>query len=100
ATGLGRHVLIFDDPLNPEQAVSQAEREAVNLRFDATFRSRINDPKTGVKIIIMQRLHELDLTGHVLARESSRWKHVRLPARAETAVVWRVSFRPQRQPLQ
>jgi predicted phage terminase large subunit-like protein len=85
ATGMGGDILIFDDPLNPEQAISQAEREAVNVRFDTTFRSRINDPATGVKIIIMQRLHELDLTGHVLARESSRWKHVSLPAIAEQA---------------
>jgi hypothetical protein len=85
ATGMGGDILIFDDPLNPEQAVSQLEREAVNLRFDTTFRSRINDPATGVKIIIMQRLHELDLTGHVLARESHRWKHVSLPAIAEKA---------------
>jgi predicted phage terminase large subunit-like protein len=83
ATGMGGDILIFDDPLNPEQAISQVEREAVNLRFDTTFRSRINDPATGVKIIIMQRLHELDLTGHVLARESHRWKHISLPAIAE-----------------
>ncbi|HEX4605333.1 MAG TPA: phage terminase large subunit, partial [Candidatus Angelobacter sp.] len=83
ATGMGGDILVFDDPLNPEQAISQLEREAVNLRFDATFRSRINDPATGVKIIIMQRLHELDLTGHVLGREGHRWKHVSLPAIAE-----------------
>jgi predicted phage terminase large subunit-like protein len=88
ATGMGGDVLIFDDPLNPEQAISQVEREAVNLRFDTTFRSRINDPATGVKIIIMQRLHELDLTGHVLARESNRWKHVSLPAVAEKDQPW------------
>ena len=89
ATGMGGDILIFDDPLNPEQAISQVEREAVNLRFDTTFRSRINDPATGVKIIIMQRLHELDLTGHVLARESSRWKHVSLPAVAEKDQQWK-----------
>ena len=82
ATGMGGDVLIFDDPLNPEQALSEAEREAVNLRFDSTFRSRINDPATGVKIIVMQRLHELDLTGHIMAREKG-WKHVSLPAIAE-----------------
>jgi len=87
ATGMGGDVLIFDDPLNPEQAIS-LEREAVNLRFDTTFRSRINNPAKGVKIIIMQRLHELDLTGHVLARESSRWKHVSLPAVAEKDQSW------------
>ena len=89
ATGMGGDVLIFDDPLNPEQAISQVEREAVNLRFDTTFRSRINDPATGVKIIIMQRLHELDLTGHVLARESSRWEHVSLPAIAPKDQDWK-----------
>ncbi|MGH9637054.1 MAG: phage terminase large subunit, partial [Candidatus Angelobacter sp.] len=88
ATGMGGDVLIFDDPLNPEQAISQVEREAVNLRFDTTFRSRINDPAKGVKIIIMQRLHDLDLTGHVLARESSRWRHVSLPAVAEKDTTW------------
>jgi predicted phage terminase large subunit-like protein len=88
ATGMGGDILIFDDPLNPEQAVSQVEREAVNLRFDTTFRSRINDPATGVKIIIMQRLHELDLTGHVLARESSRWEHLSLPAIATEDDTW------------
>src|SRR4029077_10957061 len=88
ATGMGGDILIFDDPLNPEQAISQMEREAVNLRFDTTFRSRINDPATGVKIIIMQRLHELDLTGHVLARESNRWKHISLPAIAEKDQPW------------
>ncbi|MFL6386096.1 MAG: phage terminase large subunit [Terriglobales bacterium] len=88
ATGMGGDILIFDDPLNPEQAISQVEREAVNLRFDTTFRSRINDPATGVKIIIMQRLHELDLTGHVLARESSRWEHVSLPATAPEDKGW------------
>jgi predicted phage terminase large subunit-like protein len=92
ATGMGGDILIFDDPLNPEQAISQVEREAVNLRFDTTFRSRINDPATGVKIIIMQRLHELDLTGHVLARESHRWKHISLPAIAEQdEKSWRLS---------
>ncbi|HLK54725.1 MAG TPA: hypothetical protein VKU42_14785, partial [Candidatus Angelobacter sp.] len=89
ATGMGGDVLIFDDPLNPEQAISQVEREAVNLRFDTTFRSRINNPVTGVKIIIMQRLHELDLTGHVLERESHKWKHVSLPAIAEKDKAWK-----------
>lgn len=83
ATGMGGDILIFDDPLNPEQALSETEREAVNLRFDSTFRSRINDPGTGVKIVIMQRLHELDLTGHILRKEAARWKHISLPAIAQ-----------------
>jgi predicted phage terminase large subunit-like protein len=89
ATGMGGDILIFDDPLNPGQAYSEVERESVNLRFDSTFRSRINNPQTGVKIIVMQRLDERDLTGHVLAREANRWTHVRLPARMEKQEVWK-----------
>lgn len=83
ATGLGGDCLIFDDPLNPDQALSETERKTVNDRFDQTFRSRLNDPATGVKIIVMQRLHEEDLTGHVLSKERDRWLHVSLPAIAE-----------------
>lgn len=83
ATGMGGDFLIFDDPLNPDQAISDIERELVNLRFDTTFRSRINNPATGAKIIIMQRLHELDLTGHILRKEKDRWQHLSLPAIAE-----------------
>lgn len=83
ATGMGGDVLIFDDPLNPEQALSEAERTAVNFRFDYTFRSRLNDPASGVKVIVMQRLHETDLTGHVLKKDLGRWRHVRLSAIAE-----------------
>jgi predicted phage terminase large subunit-like protein len=88
ATGMGGDVLVFDDPLNPEQAVSETERDGCNLKFDTTFRSRLNDPATGIKIIIMQRLHEGDLTGHVLSREAERWVHVKLPATAEHDEIW------------
>lgn len=88
ATGMGGDVLVFDDPLNPEQAVSEAEREGCNLKFDTTFRSRLNDPGTGTKIIIMQRLHEADLTGHLLSREAERWVHLKLPAIADQDEIW------------
>lgn len=88
ATGMGGDILVFDDPLNPEQALSEVEREGVNVKFDTTFRSRLNNPQTGVKIIVMQRLHELDLTGHVLEKEASRWHHVKLPAIAEKSESW------------
>jgi predicted phage terminase large subunit-like protein len=89
ATGLGGDILIFDDPLNPDQALSELERRAVNCRFDQTFRSRLNDPVTGVKIIVMQRLHELDLTGHVLAKNAAGWLQLRLPAIAACDEAWR-----------
>lgn len=83
ATGLGGDILVFDDPMNADQALSETERTAVNVRFDSTFRSRLNDPATGVKIIVMQRLHELDLTGHLLRQARDRWVHLKLPATFE-----------------
>jgi predicted phage terminase large subunit-like protein len=85
ATGLGGDVLVFDDPMNPDQALSETERQSINDRFDQTFRSRLNDPATGVKIIVMQRLHEEDLTGHVLGKERDCWVHIKLPAIAEAS---------------
>ena len=47
------------------------------------MQSRLNDPKTGAFIIIMQRVHENDLTGHILANEHEDWDHLCLPARYE-----------------
>jgi predicted phage terminase large subunit-like protein len=44
--------------------------------------SRFNNPATGVRVIIMQRLNEDDLTGHVLEKETG-YVHLRLPARFE-----------------
>ncbi len=88
ATGFGADLLVVDDPLNPEQALSETERTSVNVKFDSVFRSRINSQVSGVKIIVMQRLAEDDLTGHILEKEKDRWIHVKVPATAETDEKW------------
>lgn len=44
--------------------------------------TRLNDPKTGAYVVIMQRLHDKDLVGHILAKEQG-WDHLVLPARYE-----------------
>jgi predicted phage terminase large subunit-like protein len=80
-TGRGADFVIIDDPLKPDEALSESQRTAVNEWFDHTLYSRLNDKQTGCIIIIMQRLHEDDLVGHVLEQES--WDLVRLPAIAE-----------------
>lgn len=89
ATGMGGDCIVFDDPLNPDQALSEVEREAVNVRFDSVFRSRLNDAASGVKVIVMQRLHESDVTGHVLSKEKDLWEVVSLPAEAEGDEQWK-----------
>ena len=81
-TGRGADIILIDDPLKPEEALSDAQRQAANDWFDHTLYSRINDKRRGAIVIIMQRLHEDDLVGHVLAQEP--WEVVRFPAIAET----------------
>src|SRR5271155_2125568 len=80
-SGRGADIIIIDDPLKPEEALSEAHRQGANEWFDHTLYSRLNDKQTGAIVLIMHRLHEDDLVGHVLAQED--WEIVRLPAIAE-----------------
>ena len=80
-TGRGADFIIIDDPLKPDEALSENQRKAVNDWFDHTLYSRLNDKRRGRIILIMQRLHEDDLVGHVLEMEP--WQMVRFPAIAE-----------------
>ena len=69
----------MDDPTSAAQALSDAERNNANDWFDQTLRSRLNDPATGAMVVIMQRLHEQDLTGYLLETEPGVWEHLRVP---------------------
>jgi len=80
-TGRGGDVVIIDDPLKPDEALSEAERKAVNEWYDHTLVSRLNDKRNGCIVLIMQRLHQDDLVGHVLAQEP--WQVISFPAIAE-----------------
>src|SRR5262249_43730013 len=80
-TGRGADIIIIDDPLKPDEALSQAQRQAANEWYDHTLYSRLNDKVSGAIVLVMHRLHEDDLAGHVVARED--WDVVRLPAIAE-----------------
>src|ERR1700739_3284529 len=80
-TGRGADFILIDDDLKPEEALSDAQRQACNEWYDHTLYSRLNDKRWGAIVIIMQRLHEDDLVGHVLGQEE--WEIVRFPAIAE-----------------
>jgi predicted phage terminase large subunit-like protein len=60
--------LIIDDPIKPDDADSDTRRERINQRFDSTIRNRVNSRNTPI-VIIMQRLHENDLCGYIMAHE-------------------------------
>jgi len=112
-TGRGANFIIIDDPLKPDQAVSETEGKAVNEWYLHPLSSRLNDKRTGCVVLIMQRLHEDDLVGHVLSVEP--WKVIRFPAIAEEDEVYRIetpfgervfrrgvgeALHPQREPLE
>ena len=70
--------IIIDDPIKPEDALSDTVRERVNNRFETTIRNRVNSRKTPI-IIIMQRLHEHDLCGYLQEIEPDEWTVITLP---------------------
>src|SRR5437660_9108825 len=80
-TGRGADIILIDDPLKPEEALSKTQRQAANEWFVHTLYSRLNDKRHGAIVIIMQRLHEDDLVGHVLGQEP--WEVLSFPAIAE-----------------
>src|SRR5712675_963572 len=80
-TGRGADIILIDDPLKTDEALSEAQRQTANDWYDHTLYSRQNDKQHGVIVIIMQRLHEDDLVGHVLGQEP--WEVLSFPAIAE-----------------
>ncbi|MTI49464.1 MAG: terminase [Firmicutes bacterium] len=85
-TGEGADIIIVDDPHNPKKAESDAERQHAIDFFKMTLPSRINNKKKGVIIVIMQRLHEEDIAGHILANNLG-YTHLCLPAIAEEKTI-------------
>jgi len=80
-TGRGADFIILDDPLKPDDALSETRRTSVNQWYDNTLLSRLNSKENGSIIIVMQRLHQDDLVGHVL--EQGHWEVISFPAIAE-----------------
>jgi predicted phage terminase large subunit-like protein len=80
-TGRGADLIIIDDPLKAEEAWSDARRNAVNDWFDTSLLARLNDKTQGAIIVVMQRLHEDDLIGHVISKGG--WELLAFPAIAE-----------------
>ncbi len=77
ATGARAEWLIVDDPNDAKEIHSKAHRENINERWWAnSFHNRVADPSRSRRTVIMQRLHELDLAGHLLTHETGAWEHL------------------------
>ena len=77
--------------------MSQRRRAAANEWFDSTLFSRLNDKAKGAIVIVMQRLHEDDLVGHVI--KQGGWEVMSFPAIAEADELSRSARRPDRPPF-
>ena len=91
ATGEGGDRIVCDDPHNVQEAESDAIRKATLDWWDVVISTRVNDPKTAAKVVVMQRCHQQDLSGHLL--EQGGWEHLCLPAEYEgpsrpTSIGW------------
>lgn len=80
-TGEGGDILVVDDPHNVEQRESDTMREGAIDWWSNVMSTRINDPKKRRRIVVMQRVHEQDLSGHLL--DQGGWHHLNLPAEYE-----------------
>jgi len=73
--------LIVDDPLKPDDAYSMVRRSGVNNRFNNTMRSRLAVESIPL-LVVMQRLHDDDLTAYLLRGGSGdKWHHLCLQTR-------------------
>ena len=82
-TGRGGDIIVIDDPLKPDDALSETKRTAANQWFANTLLSRLDDKRKGAIVIVMQRVHIDDLTGFV-TDQSDEWEVLNLPAIADT----------------
>jgi predicted phage terminase large subunit-like protein len=80
-TGRGGNLIIIDDPIKPDEAMSDTTRERLIEWCGNTLLSRLDHKEQGAIILVMQRLHVGDLVGHFLAQGGC--EHLNLPAIAE-----------------
>jgi predicted phage terminase large subunit-like protein len=80
ATGKGGDRIVVDDPHNPMQAESDLQREAALTYFSRTLSTRLDNKNDGAIVVVMQRLHERDLSALCL---DLGFTHVCLAAEAE-----------------
>ncbi len=90
-TGFHGHIIIVDDPLDPNRATSEVELANANRWLDQTLSTRKIDKAVTPMIMIMQRLHENDPTGHILAKKKTNVRHICLPGEIKN---YRKSLKP------
>lgn len=71
--------LLVDDPHDMKQIFSDVQRQSVIDTWDQSLSTRLNNPEESGILIIMQRGHEQDLTGHLMKKKTQDWKVLSIP---------------------
>lgn len=98
-TGKRGDRVILDDPHSVKGGESEAMREETITTFREALPSRVNSKDSAI-VIIMQRIHENDVSGNILSRiEDTDYVHLMLPMRfePERACATRIGFTDPRQ---
>jgi len=82
-TGFHGDILVVDDPLNPEQSASDTELRKANRWCSQTLSTRKTNKAVTPTVLIMQRLHQDDPSGHMLAKLKTNIRHISLPGEAK-----------------
>lgn len=78
-TGFHAHLIIVDDPISAQQALSEAMLKSAENFIEGTLSTRKIDKAGTPTIMVMQRLHHKDPAGVWLAREKEPPQHICLP---------------------
>lgn len=85
-TGSRGNIVIIDDPLSVADAKSPAARDTAAETFLEAIPSRVNDPDRDLIIVVMQRLHEEDISGIILSKPDLGYDHLCIPLFADGEV--------------
>lgn len=83
-TGRRGDRVIWDDPHSVESALSDLDRETALRVFQETLPTRVVNPDSSAIIIVMQRLHDEDVSGFIL-KEDYEYTHLCLPMEFDPA---------------
>src|SRR5262249_985940 len=81
--GIGGDIIVLDDPHNTKQAESEAERLSALTWWREISTTRLNNPKESALVVVMQRLHEEDVTAVILSSQID-FCHLMIPMEYES----------------
>lgn len=90
-TGSRGDRLVIDDPHSVDGAESEAERVSVTQTFLESVPTRLNNPQRSAIVVVMQRLHERDVSGVILSKQLG-YEHLMLPMEFEPERCCRTSI--------